>query len=185
MGSIYFIEGMTCCGKTTCVKGLNEIDMRPILLEHPPRLDFSSDWADHQRRVFEDYMQAFEGAACGKGCVYADFSPFACIPFTRACADVGLIDEALCNTLCTYMCARLNVFCHSNKVYPYRYLSEPLGEIEARLSRRGRRGDDGWDHDLLVAIKKRYDEFFDWGKHLVLGKSGEVVLVVVFRVDNP
>lgn len=180
MGSIYFIEGMTCCGKTTCVKGLYEIDMRPILLEHPPRLDFSSDWLGHQRRVFEDYMQAFEGASVGKGSVYADFSPFACIPFTRACSDVGLIDEEDCHSLCAYMCACLNVFCHSNKVYLYRYLSEPVSEIERRLSCRGRRGDDGWDRDLLVAIKKRYDEFFDWGKHLGTSRSGEIEVVVGF-----
>lgn len=171
MATIRFIEGMTCCGKTTLVKGLHEIDMRPILLEHPPRLDFDADWGAHQRRVFEDYYKAFENA---RGEIFADFSPFACVPFTMACMDAGYISEDEGTATVRWMTERLNVLCLHHRCHLHRYLREPLAEIERRLSTRGRLGDDQWDRDLLVAIKQRYDEFFDWGNALEFDDVGAI-----------
>lgn len=172
MATIRFIEGMTCCGKTTLVKGLHEIDMRPILLEHPPRLDFDADWGAHQRRVFEDYYKAFDNS---RGEVFADFSPFACVPFTMACMDAGYIGEDECTATVRWMVERFNEdLCLHHRCFLHRYLREPLAEIERRLSTRGRLGDDQWDRELLVAIKQRYDEFFDWGNALEFDDVGAI-----------
>lgn len=174
MGTIRFIEGMTCCGKTTLVQGLHEIDLRPILLEHPPRLDFGDDWVGHQRRVFEAYYEAFRRS---HGEVFADFSPFACIPFTLACQDAGYITLEDCVEMVNWMVDRLNTLCTEQSCYLYRYLKEDLVEIHRRLSTRGRLGDDQWDPALLACVRSRYDEFFDWGHFLLTDSSGKITRV--------
>lgn len=180
MGTIRFIEGMTCCGKTTLVQGLHEIDLRPILLEHPPRLDFGDDWVGHQRRVFEAYYEAFRRS---RGDVFADFSPFACVPFTLACQDAGYITLEGCVEMVNWMVDRLNILCAEQSCYLYRYLKEDLAEIHRRLSTRGRLGDDQWDPALLACVRSRYDEFFDWGNALEFDDVG-AISYVRYPLDN-
>lgn len=172
---IDIVEGMTCAGKTTCVQDIGAVYDTRLLLEHPPRLDFDpNDWLGHQNAVFEAYLRAFE--AVESDC-FADFSPLACIPFTMACMDIGLINkEAGLAAVCDMM-ARCNRLLRQYRIYLHRYFSQPLSTIEKRLSERGRAGDSDWDHDLLVAIKERYDEFFDSEKWLVRRKVGRIVSI--------
>lgn len=157
---IYIVEGCTCSGKTSMVKSIASIIPVVTLLEHPPRLDDTSDWVAHQRNVFKEYFEAFWNS---DGDFYADFSPLACIPFEQALSDVDLITPEDAQREIETMRTQCNRLCKRHSIYLHRFLWVDLETTLQRLEQRGRNGDDTWDVELLRALLIRYREFFENG----------------------
>lgn len=162
MSVFYVIEGATCAGKTTFTRSIQNVYGGHVILEHPP-LDKGQApdllaYYQHQLNVFGSFRASFDDAPTGTW--YVDYSPFGCIPFTKALVDVGA--EA-CAPLIPYMIKECNALCKRHMIYLHRYLPIEYEVGRQRLLHRGRRGDDSWSEDLLRAIYRRYDEFFGGG----------------------
>lgn len=157
---IYMVEGITCSGKTTMIKDITSVMPYSTMLEHPPRLDDTDNWEEHQNRVFDAFFRAY---AESEKDVYTDFSPFAVIPFTVACYDMGYINEETLRSMLMSFASQCDDLCKRHLIYLHRYLHIGLDLCLLRLERRARLGDDTWDEELLSVLIPRYDEFFVGG----------------------
>lgn len=152
---IHVVEGVTCSGKSTTVKDiLLVLGENAGLIEHPPRHEWSSDWKEHQRQVFDEYYSRFWDA---EGEFYADFSPFACIPFCLAIEAHYGIDMS---DLVGEMLDACNLLCQRHLIYLHRYFKVGLDTVLSRLATRQRKGDDTWDAGFLAELIKQYDIYF-------------------------
>ena len=168
----HIIEGVTCSGKTTVSKQIQSVYGTQCLMEHPP-LDKGQapltemDYYAHQERVFNAFLAEYRNAP--DGVWYVDYSPFGCLPFTKALVDVGLTG---CADLIPMMAKELNALCKYAHCYLHRYLPIDIHECLHRLENRARRGDDTWNQELLGRLIVRYDEFFQ--NDLVLKRDDRI-----------
>lgn len=152
---IHVVEGVTCAGKSTVVRDIvSVLGANAGLIEHPPRHEWSSDWKEHQRQVFNEYYSRFWDAE-GEFC--ADFSPFACIPFCMAIQEHYGVDM---DALITEMRDACNLLCKRHILYLHRYFRVDVDTVLKRLALRKRAGDDTWDESFLPVLIKYYDAFF-------------------------
>lgn len=176
MSTFYVIEGATCAGKTTFTRSIQAVYGGHVILEHPPLEKGQAPdllaYYQHQLNVFESFRASFDDAPFGTW--YVDYSPFGCIPFTRALVDIGI--EA-CAPLIPYFIKECNALCRRHTIFLHRYLPVQYEVARERLLRRGRRGDDTWSEELLRAVYKEYDTFFADGG-LQLGRDDRIVKVV-------
>lgn len=159
---IHIVEGVTCSGKTTLVRDiLFVVGQNCGLLERPPEHKVGDDWIEHQKAVFDEYLTRFKLA---NGDLYADFSPFGCIPFTTAimaCYPPESEDKAdRMNDLVRYMRESCDELCKQHMIYLHRYLTLDVESCWRRLSGRGRVGDNSWDYEFLEELIRHYDKFF-------------------------
>lgn len=156
----YFIEGVTCSGKSTFVKSIMSVYGNHVLLEHPPiskkgQCPTWDTYRAHQETVFNDFLYQLHN--CPDGVWYVDYSPFGCFPFTKALIDLGCEE---CASLLPQMKSALDALCRRYDCVLHRYLPITLHECIHRLESRNRLGDDTWDKTFLSYLIKRYDEFF-------------------------
>lgn len=172
MSTFYIIEGATCSGKTTLTRSIQVNYSGHVILEHPPlskgQAPDLASYYEHQLNVFESFMAYFDGAPFGLW--YVDYSPFGCIPFTRALVRTG-IDA--CAPLIPYFIRQCNELCKRHELYLYQYMSVEYHIMRQRLIHRKRKGDDTWSEELLRALCEEYDEFFQNGG-LILGAGNRI-----------
>lgn len=172
MSTFYIIEGATCSGKTTLTRSIQVNYSGHVILEHPPlskgQAPDLASYYEHQLNVFESFMAYYDGAPFGLW--YVDYSPFGCIPFTRALVRTG-IDA--CAPLIPYFIRQCNELCKRHELYLYQYMSVEYHIMRQRLIHRKRKGDDTWSEDLLRALCDEYDDFFQNGG-LLLGAGNRI-----------
>lgn len=167
MTIIYFIEGVTCSGKSDeLFRVENKKDgARPHEFARESELySFLDDWAqfkpvfipetftnpetgivDRQTDLFHNMLESFLRRVFRNDCaknirILADYSPFGCIPFTSALATFH--NNGALHYSAQYMKDVLNLLLKSGiDLRLQRYLRTSPDEVIDRMKRRNRKGD--------------------------------------------